>query len=904
MKSMGLQEVAAASAADKGGRGRRASVLSYLDSDGGCPTGGGMRWKRMRLSSRASVTNVFLFTYYPTPPECCPNCMPNVHRVIAEVHLVVPWSKDLILHERYDGGFTGGYMACLRQEETFLVGIFQSLDQKFPPLPLKAASAPSKPLDSLVDGYGSESEESEEEADDPHVHFARTVSRAVLKRWFSTRMTKDSQHGQKPFRQVPCPAQHAKWLPPAGYRLQEILHEILRFGPGDAKNVDEGGMDVDREVNEDATDVGKGKEAGASSEKTGDEEGATVGDGDGGSPADPEGSDKEEDEEDDEDGDEEDNAKNFALSRHVTIAKELFAKKSPEAQAAIQMEAQEYHDSRQSAYEQALSGEDCTFAQLLADSYGAMIKGIVSISVVGLDEPDAPGEEPGLFLHQREHQPTFQQLSSARAAQDMLNDPGMLLFNDSNAPMDKSKLPAEGEKKGKEKEKLKKNGKGKKRSRDSESEASDEEEAPKAASNSRRHSSRLKITKPAAVLEEMDEALNGMEDPDFCMANILAGPDASATGSSSDASGSAPTPATPAESTPMPDAPAASEPAPATAAESTLAPVAPVASESTPAAKAMELTPMPAAATVMAMELTPMPAVLAPAASEPVHARAAESTPAPMTPVASRPTPAATAVELTPTPAAPVAPAADPASTDADHAGVTTTPEGGPNRLPATARLHPGSTAKPANLPPRPKPKPKHPAAATPKFPDSGPEFYDHYRKYLLSEMQDEPLWVQAVDAWYSFEKSRGFPAKGKGRDLIATDERPSAVTAWDPLEMEDGAVHRKSLLDWWDALQPEWHKQGEKYDGANGHDWGSLKADGQNGLLPVLACMLWWRKVEKRIKIFCKILSGLNIWYQTPVWVLLRVSPNIWQILSDMFWYFTKYLANEAVRDHRRPNN
>ncbi|KAE9407660.1 hypothetical protein BT96DRAFT_809281 [Gymnopus androsaceus JB14] len=122
--------------------------------------------------------------------------------------------------------------------------------------------------------------------------------------------------------------------------------------------------------------------------------------------------------------------------------------------------------------------------------------------------------------------------------------------------------------------------------------------------------------------------------------------------------------------------------------------------------------------------------------------------------------------------------------------------------------------------------------------------------------MQDEPLWVQAVDAWYSFEKSRGFPAKGKGRDLIATDERPSAVTAWvrngrkkDPLEMEDGAVHRKSLLDWWDALQPEWHKQGEKYDGANGHDWGSLKADGQNGLLSVLACMLWWRKVEKGTK-------------------------------------------------------
>ncbi|KAE9398402.1 hypothetical protein BT96DRAFT_994880 [Gymnopus androsaceus JB14] len=796
-------------------------------------------------------------------------------------------------------------MAASGKKKPFWLEFFKAWNQKFPPLPLKAASAPSKPLDSLVDGYGSESEESEEEADDPHVHFAHTVSRAVLKRWFLTRMTKDRSTDKNPFDKFlaqlntrsgsPCRLPIEKFYMKFSDSAQEVEAEYQRcFGKvnEDAKNVDEGGMDVDREVNKDATDVGKGKEAGPVLKRRVMRR---------------EQRDKEEDEDNDEDGDEEDNAKNFALSRRVTIAKELFAKKSPEAQAAIQTEAQEYHDSRQSAYEQALQERigtvltfylstflplrrknASTFAQLLADSYGAMIKGIVSISVVGLDEPDAPGEEPGLFLHhvmsknaphkftdwnpssfRDEHMGSLLHFASdmyriqqgeninqpssnsavPRAAQDMLNDPSMLSFNDSNAPMDKSKLPAEGEKKGKEKEKLKKNGKGKKRSRDSESEASDEEEAPKAASNSRRRSSRLKITKPAAVLEEMDvdwadgrdgqdrvlsagmrahlasssmpkhrklqEALNGMEDPEFCMANILAGPDASATGSSSDASGSAPAPATPAESTPMPDAPAAPEPAPATTAESTLAPVAPVASESTPAAKAMELTPMPAAATVTAMELTPTPAgpaatameltptPVAPAASEPVHARAAESTPAPMTPVASRPTPAATAIELTPTPAAPVAPAADPASTDADHAGMTTTPEGGPNRLPATARLHPGSTAKPANLPPRPKPKPKHPAAATPKFPDSGPEFYEHYRKYLLSEMQDEPLWVQAVYAWYSFEKSRGFPAKGKGRDLIATDECPSAVTAWvrngrkkDPLEMEDGAVHRKSLLD------------------------------------------------------------------------------------------------------------
>lgn len=41
-----------------------------------------------------------------------------------------------------------------------------------------------------------------------------------------------------------------------------------------------------------------------------------------------------------------------------------------------------------------------TFAQPMADSYSAMVKGVVSICAVGLDEPDTPGQEPNLFLHQ------------------------------------------------------------------------------------------------------------------------------------------------------------------------------------------------------------------------------------------------------------------------------------------------------------------------------------------------------------------------------------------------------------------------------------------------------------------------------------------------------------------------
>lgn len=219
---------------------------------------------------------------------------------------------------------------------------------------------------------------------------------------------------------------------------QEVEAEYQkRYGKGSAEDEDEasierigdskGTTDVDGEGNDNA--ISKGKEVEVLSAKIGDEKVDGEGDGEG------EGDDDGEDEgdDDDEEEDEEDKhngAKNFALSRRVTIAKELFANKSPEAQAAIQTEAEEHYNSRHAAYEKALAGEDwydadllleyvlfslivCvltfifrrrknagTFAQPLADSYSAMVKGMVSICVVGLDEPETPGEEPKLFLHQ------------------------------------------------------------------------------------------------------------------------------------------------------------------------------------------------------------------------------------------------------------------------------------------------------------------------------------------------------------------------------------------------------------------------------------------------------------------------------------------------------------------------
>lgn len=69
------------------------------------------------------------------------------------------------------------YAAASGKKKPFWDDFFPTWDQKFPLLALKGTPASEKPLNGLVDGYGSEGEESEHE--DPHVHFARTVSRAV-----------------------------------------------------------------------------------------------------------------------------------------------------------------------------------------------------------------------------------------------------------------------------------------------------------------------------------------------------------------------------------------------------------------------------------------------------------------------------------------------------------------------------------------------------------------------------------------------------------------------------------------------------------------------------------------------------------------------------------------------------
>lgn len=353
------------------------------------------------------------------------------------------------------------YMAASGKKKGFWDDFFPAWDRKFPPLALEKqnASSSKKPLNALVGDYGSDGDNSETE--EPSAYFERSVSRAVrsvsishfivlifcfcvqvLKRWFSTRMTKERAADRNPFdkylaqlntqggvpRQLPVEKFYMKFSDSA----QEVEAEYQkRFGPGsggrDGKDDEEVGSKSDERSEDGVKDAAVGDDGdgrdgeGAGSKGKGKSKGpikdAAEGSDDG---SDGEGEDEEE------------NPKGFALSRRVTIAKELFSKKSPQAQAAIRKQAEEHHASRKAAYEKALLGEDwydadllpeyvpCTvdafvanadcflrrrkhagtFAQPFADSYGSMVKGIVSVCVVGLDEPGNAGEEPSLFLHQ------------------------------------------------------------------------------------------------------------------------------------------------------------------------------------------------------------------------------------------------------------------------------------------------------------------------------------------------------------------------------------------------------------------------------------------------------------------------------------------------------------------------
>jgi len=108
-------------------------------------------------------------------------------------------------------------------------------------------------------------------------------------------------------------------------------------------------------------------------------------------------------------------------------------------------------------------------------------------------------------------------------------------------------------------------------------------------------------------------------------------------------------------------------------------------------------------------------------------------------------------------------------------------------------------------------------------------------------------MWAKLVEAWVIFEGQAGY----MGDKKLATTHRPDAIKAW--IARARSASWRPDILDiptyesefmlWWAALQPSWRKRSDgttifsKVEG----DWEALQRPGLNGMLSVMAGLLFW---------------------------------------------------------------
>lgn len=112
--------------------------------------------------------------------------------------------------------------------------------------------------------------------------------------------------------------------------------------------------------------------------------------------------------------------------------------------------------------------------------------------------------------------------------------------------------------------------------------------------------------------------------------------------------------------------------------------------------------------------------------------------------------------------------------------------------------------------------------------------------------------WVYLIRRWTELERRYGFRNPPHG---FTTKNRPEAVkfwisrarpweeSKWPPLPSSEQLA--KEWWSWWDAINPPWRQRAEDrlVVGGNG-SWDEMKKPGQNGLLGVIACLLWWKAV------------------------------------------------------------
>ena len=106
------------------------------------------------------------------------------------------------------------------------------------------------------------------------------------------------------------------------------------------------------------------------------------------------------------------------------------------------------------------------------------------------------------------------------------------------------------------------------------------------------------------------------------------------------------------------------------------------------------------------------------------------------------------------------------------------------------------------------------------------------------------PKWIKLVQAWYEWEEDGSFATKGSYPDIghyrpesIFYWQKNARKATWRPATYE--ADYEKRFWLWWEQLQPA----GRLVDSRdNSQTWDCpLKARGPNGMLQVVAALLFW---------------------------------------------------------------
>ncbi|KAK7042098.1 hypothetical protein R3P38DRAFT_2511411 [Favolaschia claudopus] len=181
------------------------------------------------------------------------------------------------------------------------------------------------------------------------------------------------------------------------------------------------------------------------------------------------------------------------------------------------------------------------------------------------------------------------------------------------------------------------------------------------------------------------------------------------------------------------------------------------------------------------------------------------------------------------------------------------------NQLPPVS--HAAQLAISSNLPIPPPPHSPPDLSFTPCPPKAAPWFVEAYKAMTNAEFGSN--YQALVAAWTRMEAASRFE---HGPSNLPARLRPKPIGVWisssrrtEPI-VTDPTAFATQWKTWWDSLQPDWRKKDKDgcwsitdgY-GGGGREWGPLYQWGVNGVLSVVASLLFWgRAVQGNPELRC----------------------------------------------------